>query len=77
MARKNAPLPRWEARPNTSRENTDISQWRHKITFCDARRAYGSDTWRIKGGMMGGSGGACAGVTSNNGLGVVPQAFIK
>jgi ATPase subunit of ABC transporter with duplicated ATPase domains len=43
-----------------------------------AANAYtGADTWRRKGGMMGGRDGACAGVTGNNGLRVVPRAFIK
>jgi hypothetical protein len=43
-----------------------------------SHRAYtGADTWRTKGGMMGGSSGSCRGSTSNNGMGVVPQAFCK
>ena len=42
-----------------------------------ARVAYGADTWRIKGGISGGATGCCRGVTSNNGLGIIPAAFIK
>lgn len=42
------------------------------------KNAYtGADTWRKKGSMMGGRGGSCAGVTGGNGIGVVPQAFIR
>lgn len=48
-----------------------------KIKTLPARAAYSADTWRIKGGMSGGATGCCRGVTSNNGMGVVPQAFIK
>ena len=49
-----------------------------KIKTYPARRAYaGSHTWATKGGMMGGNGGSCRGVTSGNGIGVVPQAFCK
>lgn len=71
MARRNyVPAP-YVARPETSRENTDISQWRHKITFCDARAAYGSQTWRVRGGMVVGAGSS--GATS----GTVPQAFAR
>jgi hypothetical protein len=46
-----------------------------RIKTYKAHRAAGSTTWRLKGGMMGGSGGACRGVASH--LGVVPQAFCK
>jgi hypothetical protein len=49
----------------------------YRVKYLPARAAYGSNTWAIKGGMMGGSNGACAGVTSNNGIGIVPAAFIK
>jgi hypothetical protein len=43
-----------------------------------ARRAYcGSYTWPQKGGMMGGAHGSCRGATSGNGIGVVPQAFVR
>jgi hypothetical protein len=49
-----------------------------KVKVYPTRRAYaGADTWRLKGGMMGGSSGSCRGSTSNNGMGVVPQAFCK
>jgi hypothetical protein len=41
------------------------------------KHALNSDTWRLKGGMMGGSGGSCRAVTGGNGLGVVPSAFVN
>lgn len=40
-----------------------------------AKSALNADTWRRKGGMMGGSGGSCRAVTGGNGIGIVPQAF--
>jgi hypothetical protein len=47
------------------------------VKYLPAKAAYGSNTWAIKGGMCGGSTGCCRGVTSNNGTGIVPAAFIK
>ena len=56
------------------RENTPIPpKW--IIKRLPAKRCAGSDTWRLKGGMMGGNAGSCRAVTSGNGIGVVPQAF--
>jgi hypothetical protein len=63
-------IPRTE-----NRENTDISQWKHKVQFIDEGRAYGSNIWRKTGGMSGGKNGACQGVTSGNGIKIVPAAF--
>jgi hypothetical protein len=48
-----------------------------RIKRYPAKYAYGAHTWAKKGGMMGGSGGACRGVTSGNGVGVVPMAFVE
>jgi len=45
------------------------------VRYLPARRAVGSRTWERKGGMMGGRGGSCNGVTGGNGLGIVPAAF--
>jgi hypothetical protein len=60
--------------PPISDRNPAPKNTRH----CKAHTAYtGADTWRKRGGIMGGSSGACAGVTGNNGIRVVPQAFIK
>jgi len=71
-----APLGAQIAKPERDRANTRIP---HKfiVTLCPTRRALNADTWRSKGGMMGGANGSCRGVTSNNGIGIVPQAFIK
>lgn len=49
-----------------------------KIKRLPAAHAWtGSHTWAKKGGMMGGRGGSSRGVTSGNGIGVVPQAFMR
>ena len=54
----------------------DISKYMHKVQRLPARRAWcGSDTWRMKGGMTGGSSGSTRGVSGGNGYGVVAQAF--
>lgn len=46
--------PQYKARTE-NRENVDISQWRHKLTYCDAGAAYGArGAWRNKGTMSGG-----------------------
>jgi hypothetical protein len=62
------------ARPASEKQGYVIPEG-FRIKKFDARHAYGSNTWKTKGGMMGGRGGCCPGVTSHNGLGVVPQAF--
>ena len=64
FAADNFARPMTQARPETDRSNTDISAWRHKITFCKPGAAQNSDIWRIKGRMMGGNAGACKAVTS-------------
>jgi hypothetical protein len=66
--------------PNTRSARLDVTltvQQVRAIKVLPMGRARNSDTWRRKGGMMGGSSGACAGVTSNNGMGVIPQAFTR
>jgi hypothetical protein len=71
-----APAPH-RAAPLSEREPTIIPA-EFKITRVAAGvRASDSYSWKLKGGMMGGATGACRGVCSHNGLGVVPQAFIK
>jgi hypothetical protein len=62
--------------PASEREPTIIPVG-FKINRYQAGVARGSNIWKNKGGMMGGASGACRGVCSHNGLGMVPAAFIK
>ena len=61
-------------RPQSEKQGYTIPE-NLRIKKLPAKHAYGSHTWARKGGMMGGNAGCCKAVTSNNGLGVVPQAF--
>ena len=61
-----------------AKDHTPVDITGFKVKHYPAKRAWsGSYTFARKGGMMGGSGGACRAVTGGNGIGVVPQAFIK
>jgi hypothetical protein len=60
------------------KDHTPVDITGFKVKHYPAKRAWtGSYTFARKGGMMGGSGGACRAVTGGNGIGVVPQAFIR
>jgi hypothetical protein len=48
-----------------------------KIKKLPEGKARNWNTWARKGGMMGGACGSSRGVTSGNGIGIVPRAFIK
>ena len=76
---KALPFARVERGPDSEKIPTDYTKAMKgaRITYCEPARAYGSDTWRKRGGMTGGRGGSTSGVTSNNGSGVVPQAFCR
>ena len=64
-------------RPTSEKLGYTIPQG-FKVKTYPVKRAYaGSHTWPQKGGMMGGSSGSCRGATSGNGIGVVPQAFVR
>lgn len=68
-----APLHKF-ARPQSEKQGYAIPEG-FRIKKLPAKHAYGSHTWARKGGMMGGNAGCCKAVTSNNGMGVIPQAF--
>ena len=60
------------------KNHTPVDITGFRVKYLPAKRAWqGSDTFARKGGMMGGSGGSCRAVTGGNGIGVVPQAFIR
>lgn len=62
-------------RPASEREPT-IYPAHIAIKRLPAGMARGAETWRAKGGMSGGKTGCCRGVTSHNGIGIVPAAFM-
>ena len=76
---KALPFARVERGPSSEKIPTDYTCAKPgvRIKFCKPAYAYGSNTWAKRGGMTGGSSGATSGVTSNNGSGVVPQAFVN
>lgn len=68
------PAMGWQA-PASEKEPT-ILPANYRVTLCAPAWARGARK-PLKGGMMGGATGCCRGVTSNNGMGIVPAAFIK
>ena len=76
---KALPFTRVERGPASEAIATDYTKAMKgvRITYCKPAKAYGSDTWRKTGGMTGGATGSTRGTTSNNGSGVVPQAFVN
>lgn len=64
------------AAPATEHEPT-IYPADMRITYCPPAWARNAAPRKKSGGMMGGATGCCRGVTSNNGIGIVPAAFRK